>query len=175
MLIVFSGLPGTGKTTIAKLLAKELAALYLRIDTIENSLAKKYIKKTDMKDAGYAVAYALAKENLDLGLYVIADCVNPIQITREAWYQTAKKSKVPCLEIELICSDKAEHQRRIENRTSDLSEFVLPVWSQVVNRQYEPYTKKHLIYDTAFMSAEQIKELILKHINVLMVHNVKHL
>ena len=35
MLIVFSSLPGTGKTTIAKDLAAQTDAVYLRIDTIE--------------------------------------------------------------------------------------------------------------------------------------------
>ena len=38
MLIIFGGLPGTGKTTIAKQLAKTVEAVYLRVDTIEQSL-----------------------------------------------------------------------------------------------------------------------------------------
>ena len=38
MLIAFSGLPGTGKTSIARELAKRLHATYLRIDTIEQAI-----------------------------------------------------------------------------------------------------------------------------------------
>ncbi|EEQ16447.1 Uncharacterised protein [Yersinia frederiksenii] len=38
MLIIFSGLPGTGKSTIAHLLAERLKAVYLRIDTIEQAI-----------------------------------------------------------------------------------------------------------------------------------------
>ncbi len=38
MLIVFSGLPGTGKTTIANDLAATTGAVYLRIDTIEQAI-----------------------------------------------------------------------------------------------------------------------------------------
>ncbi len=38
MLIVFSGLPGTGKTTIANDLAAMTSAVYLRIDTIEQAI-----------------------------------------------------------------------------------------------------------------------------------------
>nr|WP_246751941.1 AAA family ATPase [Bradyrhizobium diazoefficiens] len=37
-LIVFGGLPGTGKTTVARELTQRLAATYLRIDTIEQTL-----------------------------------------------------------------------------------------------------------------------------------------
>ncbi|WP_407644301.1 AAA family ATPase [Entomomonas moraniae] len=35
MLIIFSGLPGCGKSSISSELAKQLNAIYLRIDTIE--------------------------------------------------------------------------------------------------------------------------------------------
>jgi predicted kinase len=35
MLIIFGGLPGTGKTAIAKQIAKQLKGLYLRVDTVE--------------------------------------------------------------------------------------------------------------------------------------------
>jgi predicted kinase len=35
MLIVFGGFPGTGKTTIAQKLANKLAAIYIRIDSLE--------------------------------------------------------------------------------------------------------------------------------------------
>ncbi|WP_247528165.1 hypothetical protein [Bradyrhizobium sp. 199] len=45
VLIVFGGLPGTGKTTISRELTIRLAATYLRIDSIEQAL----------KDAGLTV------------------------------------------------------------------------------------------------------------------------
>ena len=35
MLIIFGGLPGTGKTTISKEVAKCLNSVYLRVDTID--------------------------------------------------------------------------------------------------------------------------------------------
>ena len=38
ILIIFGGLPGTGKTTIAQQLARELAGVYLRIDSMEQAI-----------------------------------------------------------------------------------------------------------------------------------------
>ena len=35
MLYIFSGLPGCGKSTVAKMLSEKLKAVYLRVDTIE--------------------------------------------------------------------------------------------------------------------------------------------
>lgn len=90
MFIIFAGLPGTGKSTIAHALAKELGAVYLRIDTIEQAIrcAENHDKETG--PAGYFVAYELARDNLKLGLNVIADSVNPLLLTREAYRVNAK-------------------------------------------------------------------------------------
>jgi predicted kinase len=38
MLIIFSGLPGSGKSTVAKIVAKRLGAVYLRVDTVEQAI-----------------------------------------------------------------------------------------------------------------------------------------
>jgi len=38
-LVVFGGLPGTGKTTLARALTQDWPATYLRIDEIEQALA----------------------------------------------------------------------------------------------------------------------------------------
>ncbi|WP_117148608.1 AAA family ATPase, partial [Klebsiella pneumoniae] len=38
MLFIFSGLPGTGKSTIAKMLSKKISAVYLRVDTVEQAI-----------------------------------------------------------------------------------------------------------------------------------------
>ena len=60
MLIVLSGLPGIGKTTIARELARALGAVHLRIDSIEHALRQSGVR---VEGEGYAVAYAIA-ENL---------------------------------------------------------------------------------------------------------------
>ena len=88
-LMIFSGLPGTGKTTLAKRLAARLNAVYLRADTIETALVQGGIK--DVGGLGYMVGYATAKENLILGNTVIADSVNPWELTRDAWRQAANR------------------------------------------------------------------------------------
>lgn len=175
MLIIFGGLPGTGKTTTAGILARSLQAVYLRIDTIEHTLAGKYIEKSEMNDAGYAVALSLAEENLRLGRYVIADCVNPLEISRQSWRQAAKRAGVSFLDVEFICSDPEQHRYRVENRTCDLPGFVLPSWQDVIERHYERRTDDRLICDTAVMSAQAAADFILQHISVWPVHDAGRL
>jgi predicted kinase len=162
MLIILGGLPGVGKTTIAKHLAKQLKAMVLRVDTAEQVL-----RDTAALEGpeGYMVCYALAAENLRLGLTVIADSVNSIQITREAWRDVANQANRDFIEIELICSDIAIHQKRVETRKPDISGHKLPAWQAVLDREYEPWTSKHLALDTSQKSADEIVELMIMHIN----------
>ena len=158
MLVILSGLPGTGKTTIARELAVKLAALHLRIDTIEQALRDTGLT---VVDEGYRVAYALAEDNLRLGLAVVADSVNPLQITRQAWRNVASRAGVPSIDVEIICSDKAEHRCRVESRKPDIAGHQLPAWVDVINREYHSWHQDRLVIDTATDSTQNAVAKIL--------------
>jgi predicted kinase len=148
MLIAFAGLPGTGKTTIARELARRLHATYLRVDTVEQALRSCGTLEEVMAE-GYEAIYRLTEDNLHLGLTVIADSVNPIAITRDAWAEVAREANVQLVNVEVICSDEAEHRRRVETRTSDILDLVLPTWDKIKNREHHPWTQPRIVIDTA--------------------------
>ena len=155
MLIIFGGLPGSGKTTIARELARQIGAVYLRIDTVEQAIRVSGLNSQTMNDTGYQVAYAVAEENLRIGRTVIADSVNPLQLTRDAWIAVANSVSVSFLEVEVKCSDADEHRRRVENRPVDLPGLKPPTWEEVAAREYHPWNRKHLVIDTAGGTVEQ--------------------
>lgn len=153
MLIVFGGLPGTGKTTVARAVAASLSATYVRIDTIEQALRSSGVLAGDVGPAGYLVGYALAGSNLRLGRTVVADSVNPLAVTRDAWRDVALSAQAGLLEVELACSDRAEHRRRVEEREMDIPGLARPTWQSVLDRHYEPWDRPRLLLDTATASA----------------------
>jgi len=160
LLIILGGLPGSGKTTLARALARRIGALHLRIDTIEQTLASAAVLKDDLGPAGYLVGYALAEDNLRLGATVIADSVNSSGITREGWRAVAARAGVAAFEIEVRCSDPAVHRARVETRTADIPGHHLPRWQDVVARGWEPWSPD-LVVDTAARSVEAAVDAVM--------------
>jgi predicted kinase len=159
MLIAFAGRSGTGKSTLARALARELGAVYLRIDTIEEAIIASTGR--DVGAAGYRVGYAVAEDNLRLGRIVVADCVNPLGITRDAWRAAAERTGLPCVEVEVVCSDAAEHRRRVETRDADDSGIRRLTWPEVSARDIEPWTREHVVIDTARRTTEEcLRDLV---------------
>ncbi|QLR70908.1 AAA family ATPase [Klebsiella pneumoniae] len=152
MLYIFSGLPGSGKSTVAKLLSEKLSATYLRVDTVEQVIRSVSEHSKEIGPEGYFILYELARENLKLGSTVVTDSVNDINLVRDTFRDIAISLNVPFLEVEIICSDKKQHRYRVENRTSDIPGLICPSWEQVQSRKYESWDRAHLQLDTAILS-----------------------
>ena len=153
MLIVLGGLPATGKTTIARPLSSRLRATHLRLDTIE--LALRSSGMLEVGSAGYRVAYALAEDMLRLNQVVIADSVNPVAATREAWRAVAARAGAQIMEVELVRSDPADHQHHAETRQPDFAGLTLPSWADIRARTYEPWDSPRVVVDTCGRTVEQ--------------------
>jgi predicted kinase len=163
LLVVFCGLPGTGKTSLAKRLAARLDAAYLRIDEIEQAM-----KRAGMREigaAGYGVAMALARSNLDLGRPVVADGVNPVQESRAGWREVAARAQARLVDVMLVCSDEATHRQRVEARRADIPGLIAPGWDSVLAHEFEPRHDAHLVLDSARMTPDQLAERCLAYIS----------
>jgi predicted kinase len=160
-LVILSGLPGVGKTTIARALGVALAAVHVRIDSIEQALRNAGLT---VYDHGYRVAYAVAEDNLRLGRTVIADCVNPWPLTRQEWQTVASRAAACAVSVELVCSDIEEHQRRVESRSADIAQHRLPTWSEVLAHDYRPWDSDRLVIDTTRLNVPQCVQAIVSAI-----------
>lgn len=134
----------------------------MRADSIEQAIRDSGTLSQPLNDAGYRVAYATAEGNLRLGRTVIADSVNPIHLSRDAWIGVAHRSCVGAAEVELICSDPQQHRQRVETRTADISGLRLPTWEEVTSREYERWERKHIVIDTTRRSVSECSRELLE-------------
>lgn len=162
MLLIFGGLPGTGKTTLARRVAQLRPVTYVRIDAIEHTLREAGRLPEDLGALGYEVGAALARSNLALGLPVLVDSVNPLPVTRQLWRSVAQSLNLPFLEVEIVCSDAQEHARRIATRSSDLPGLALPSWDEIQHRSYIPWSDAQLHIDTTHTAVDTGARVIIQ-------------
>lgn len=140
-------------------LARRIGAFYLRIDTVEQALRD--LCSVDVEGEGYRLSYRVAADNLQLGLSVISDSCNPIELTRREWEELASGNGANHVNIEVTCSDNSEHRQRVESRDSTVDGLKLPSWTDLQRREYLPWSRNRVVVDTSGKPAtESIDELM---------------
>jgi predicted kinase len=160
-LIVLAGLPGSGKSTIARGVARRIGAVWLRVDSMDQAIWSSGTAPADLRDWTYRAAQAVAEDNLRLGRDVVGDCVNDWKGARDGWQDVGLRAGAQVLWLEIACTDPVEHRRRVETRSSDVPGLVLPDWQKVMAREYHPWDRDHLTIDTARQSVAESIEMAL--------------
>ena len=160
-LYIFSGLPGSGKSALSQQLAARLGAAYVRVDTIEQALRQEC--SIDVQAEGYRLAYRIAADNLWLGVSVVADSCNPIELTRREWERVAGEAGARYVNVQVVCSDAREHRRRVESRSSTVPGMTLPTWQEVTGRTYDDWTVERVVVDTSGRSEPECLDDLLRY------------
>jgi predicted kinase len=102
LLVVFAGLPGSGKSVLARGVADAIGATYLRIDTIESAIVSALMTYRD-NPVGYVVAGQVAADQLVAGRDVVADAVNGVAAARAGWVTLAAGTGAALRFVEVRC------------------------------------------------------------------------
>lgn len=150
MLIVVSGLPGTGKSALADRIGRELGAVVLSVDPIEAAMLESGIEQSFATGyAAYRIVSTIVGANLALGQTLIVDAVSGVAEAKAWWPALAQEAGVSVAIIECICSDSELHRSRLEARLRGLGSFPEPSWDDVERRRDEwaPWAVAHLVVD----------------------------
>ena len=152
-LIVFSGLPGTGKSTLAETIGKQLCIPVFAKDWLEAVLLENGLQSTaggkSLGYVGYELLTTLAERQLMLGQSVILDSVAGIIAIRTQWKALAKQYQADWRVIECICSDEKIHRDRLSTRQRNIPGWHELEWPEVerVKEYYQLWQEEHLVLD----------------------------
>ncbi|GIG21521.1 adenylyl-sulfate kinase [Cellulomonas chitinilytica] len=153
-LVVLGGLPGSGKTTLARGVARALRAVHVRVDTVEQAVLHSSLGVPAVAEAGYAAAMGVAADNLRLGLDVVADSVNPVAASQDGWRWVGAESGARVVEILVVCTDPVAHRGRVEGREADIPGHVQPTWEGVATTELDAWASAAVL-DTAGATPEE--------------------
>ena len=161
-LLVFSGLPGTGKSTLSYRYANKNNAIWLSVDPIEGAMKVSGVENNyQLGVAAYEVMYVIADSHLELGREVVIDAVNPVEESRQLWRKLAKKHDIQAIFIECQTKDTKAHKERVEKRVRNIQGMKEIDWQRVQVRksEYQPWTEDRIVINTDGSIEKSFKEL----------------
>ncbi|BCL40106.1 AAA family ATPase [Nostoc sp. MS1] len=130
-LILFFGIPGTGKSTLSEEIARTLHIPVFSLDWI---LGAMLLSQLRVQQEGFYIKTAealltmLIQRQLMLGQSAILDTPANTVAQRKHWQDLAQSYNAAFYGIETICSHMELHRRRVEGRKRGI-----PGWHDTVN------------------------------------------
>src|SRR5689334_5746858 len=149
-LVVFAGLPGTGKSTLAEYAARALRCPLFTKDRLEAALRRSGIGPEDKSGwAAYELLTTLADEQLRLGQSAVLDSTATFERVRAAWRDAAARHGAFFRVVECICSDAALHRARLAGRDRGIPGWYEVSWDEVerVRGNYDAWSEERLVLD----------------------------
>jgi predicted kinase len=135
IIIIFSGLPGSGKTTIARWLANEIDVSLLSIDDVVEIHARQIqIRDEDFWSQMIDILMCQVDDHLNSGESVIVDSVF-MGADRSLARRLARKYAIDFFAIHTFCSDEELWRARVEKRRIEYPQDDPASWEQLIHQQ----------------------------------------
>ncbi|MCJ7666747.1 MAG: ATP-binding protein [Anaerolineae bacterium] len=159
VLLLLSGLPGTGKSFLARRLAEALPFVIIESDVVRKILFPQPLYTAQESRWVHRTCHALMAKLLKRGVRVIYDATNLIEYHREIVYRIAQKAGARLVVVKTVASEEVvrERLRARQEEARELSDADWRVYRRMASRQ-EQVSHPHLVIDTS----EDLEEAVAK-------------
>lgn len=145
--IVVCGLPGVGKSTVARAIAEAVDGEVLRTDVIRQEIVDNPVYTAEEKRRVYEALFDRAREHLTDGRSVVLDGTYRRRTYRD-WARDLAADLDTRFELVAVQCDEPVVERRIAEREDDASEADIEVYRQYRD-SFEPFVGDHLTIDNS--------------------------
>jgi adenylate kinase family enzyme len=167
VVVAFSGVPGTGKSTLAELIAADIGAPVFGFDWLMGALTPfEGVQRAIQPDrdvfraVGYALITQCVEKQLRSEQRAVVDCVARPPLIEDLRAMTNRYG-VPLHVVECMCSDIDVHRSRIVGRVRAIPGWEELKWEWVENTLavYEPLACEKLVLDTVAPVADSLARI----------------
>ena len=147
ILILFSGLPGTGKTTLSQKTAAYYHLPLFSKDRFQSLLVEKHLAKRNTAD-GYYLLIDQAEAQLSLGIGVVLDAVFPLPGFRQTLQKIAAQHTAIFIPIFCYCSSNEIWEKRMQNRCQLVPNWTPVGWEEVLRLKeiFTPWNPQEVLF-----------------------------
>jgi predicted kinase len=162
ILVLLSGLPGTGKSFLARRLTAALPFVVIESDRVRKVLFPQPRYTAEESRWVHRTCHALMDRLLRGGVRVIYDATNLVEYHRELVYRSAREAGAKLVVVRTVAPEQVVRER-LQNRPGReevASDADWKIYRRMASRQ-EPIRHAHLVVDTT-QGAEEAVEKILR-------------
>lgn len=141
MLIVITGLPGSGKTTVAREYAARSGALHLNSDLLRRELGLMGHYRPEDKQKVYDNLLRRAREALLAGRAVVVDGTFHREAVRGPFRDLAKQCAAPLFWVKVLAREETVRRRLLTPRSDSEADFDV---FEKIRAEEEPLPDVHL-------------------------------
>jgi predicted kinase len=164
VLVMLCGLPGTGKSHLARGLAEVLPFVIVESDQVRKILFPECSYSGEESRWVHRTCHALMAKLLRRGVRVIYDATNLHERHRELVYRLADGEEVKLIIVKAVAPEAVAHDRLSDRREGDagdgeVSDADWEVYRRMV-RDVDPIGRNHVVIDTSQDLSPAITKLL---------------
>lgn len=158
MLFVLCGLPGTGKSTLAKILAEKLNGVWINSDSVRLKLFEKRTYSEKEKNFVYEKMFEEAERLLKEKREVVLDATFYRSSLREKARALAERTATTAILVECTLPEDEVRKRIMERKDSE-SEANFEIYKKV-KKEFEEISERHLVLDCSLALKAQLSAVL---------------